>query len=260
MRKLVFCIPSYSGQVDIRVAGQLFGLAATLPYQGIACDMFTQVGVSILPNARDNLVRAFLQDQTSDYLLFLDDDVVFKAADVLRLLKWAEEDDVDVVGGMYRVKRPDTVMYMCHIYNEDSPETNKSGGLLRMRRMPMGFCLIKRNVFLDIMKARPDLKWEDRNMGEMFAFFEFERRDGKRWGEDYFFCDLVDEVGRKMFCDPLIQLIHVGRFDYTGRFADLLQEERYVTINDEGVWEVGYDDQGQRGEDDQDPEEQGRDR
>lgn len=123
----------------------------------------------------------------AEYLFFLDTDVELPADAIVRLLKTAVRDDLDVIGGTYVLRMPPHT-----IVGErwDGERTVPADGLVRMRILPTGCMLINMRVFDDLPEP-----W--------FRTPIYTRPDGveDEMGEDVDFCQRIIERKRQIWCD-----------------------------------------------------------
>lgn len=156
---------------------------------------------SIVAIARNNAV-AMAQDAKSDYLFFVDSDMVFPATTLLRLLIHQK----DVVGATY-MKRVSPFSVLGTALNPQPDDLPP--GLLEMSRVPTGCLLIKMSVFDRL--ARP------------YFHFDVNPENGDIVGEDYLFCDKVKAAGMRIWCDGALshEIGHIGQTVYR-RLPDAL--------------------------------------
>lgn len=143
--------------------------------------------------ARINIASAALTNET-DYLLTIDDDMVFPPDALLRLLSH----DKQIVTALYFQRGLPTspVIYQTVKVEDVAGErmfkpvgTWKENELLKIGACGMGLCLIKTDVFRRIPEP-----WYGQEHG---------------CGEDLFFCRRVGEAGIPIFCDTSIQAGHM---------------------------------------------------
>lgn len=148
-----------------------------------------------------------------DWLLFIDDDMTWEAADIKRLIATRDEHDLDIVGGLcfrraaphqptlYMRERPTEGAYnFLEDWDQDIVEVDATG---------MAFCIIHRRVFEGIAA----------NNGEVFGTYEeriaydappsFFRLDGIM-GEDLRFCQDAKASGFRVWVDTRIEIGHVS--------------------------------------------------
>ena len=203
----------------------LMETALALRQHGIPMAVQFVVGSSNLPRARNELVARFLASQASD-LLFIDDDMGWRADDALNLLGTEQP----FVGGLgrKRVDKPNDVRGVwCGAPEEDANGrlTSDAQGLVKFKKVGTGFLKLSREVFERVIDARPDLKAAGHDgMSEdvkshyyrLFAFGS----DEHEAGEDFLFCETWKSLGGEVWVDPEIWLSHVGSKEYSGCIAD----------------------------------------
>jgi hypothetical protein len=142
---------------------------------------------SNLPKARTKLARAAVAS-SADFVLFADDDIAFTPADVYALAAL----DCDFVSGMYTKRNEEGVVI------GDPIGDDPIGDMLEMRRVGLGFCLVRRTALAAILEKHGD------------GAFEF-RFDGTRIiGEDETFCDNWRAMGGQVWMHMQVQLGHIG--------------------------------------------------
>lgn len=193
---------------------------------GIRAYIQTVVGSSNLPRARNDLAAAFLASDFTD-LLFIDDDMGWEPAAVVRLL--ASEQPLIGGVGCKKVMLPDTVANKWCLRTLRGGALNQDDlGNIEVEAVGTGFLKIDRSVFEAMEVAHPD--WKRRGWPEMpeaareryHQFFRFDPNDQDETGEDIAFCQEWRRLGGRVFVDPTIRLVHVGEMEFTGDFAALL--------------------------------------
>jgi hypothetical protein len=148
---------------------------------------------SIVAEARNRGVE-LANNRGSDFLLFLDSDMLFPPTVLFRLLIHRK----DIVGATYtRRVAPFNILGTALAEQPSNP----SGDLLEMRRIPTGCLLINMRVFDKLSKP----------------YFRFETdANGAIVGEDYVFCDRAREAGFRIWCDAVMskEIGHIGQAVY----------------------------------------------
>lgn len=150
-------------------------------------------------------------DEGFTHLMLIDSDMEFPPDSIQRLL----ELDKDVVGGLYFRRQPP------HMPTLNEPENNKLV-IPNLKKFPMdkpfkvfsvatGFLMIKTSVLKKIPQP-----W--------FGFGKF--KNGDEMGEDVFFCRKAGDHGFEVWCDPTIELGHIGEYSYGRKDYDAYQEMR----------------------------------
>lgn len=217
-RKLMIAIPAYDGKINIQAAFELPQLALMAQRHGFQIHLVHMSGCSIITRARNSLVNQFMDSDCTDFL-FIDADIRFKAADVIRIM--ALGSDKDVLAGAYPRRAKDQMFFADIYYNEHGGVELTEEGLLRVDRIGTGFMFIRRHVLEALRDKHPEWKyWVDVEGKHHYAFFDFRVTPNGYMGEDYLFCDRVREAGFKVYIDPEINLGHFGSMEFTGHFGE----------------------------------------
>jgi hypothetical protein len=175
---------------------------------------------SLVDRGRDRAAAALLESDFT-HLLFIDADIEFEPKAIARLLAM----DKDFVVGAYRKKNERGEFAISFLPEaatslEECPDT----GVVKIARAGTGFMLLKRTVFERLAEAMPELAYKDFSEiaapRPMTAFFEHVVRDGRRWSEDYTFCERWRAIGGDIWLDPYIKLGHWGPNPWRGSILD----------------------------------------
>jgi len=159
-----------NGLMEARTA---FSLATALQFTKVPKQLFLAMGALIHVN-RNMLVKDAI-DAGCSHLLFVDTDMLFNYDDINRLIAH----DVDIVGARYN-KRILPVQSTVPDITEFS----------EVSFVPTGFLLINIDVF--------------KKIGE--PYFSFDDAES----EDMYFCQKAIANGYKVYCDPTIEIGHLG--------------------------------------------------
>jgi len=160
-------------------------------------------GYTVADNRNYSVIQA--QKNGSDYLLFIDDDMIFPSYTLENLL----EHKKDVVGiNSYSRCLPlsSTVGLMNDKGEYMRPEKHTSfelripKELFRAYFVGCGVCLIDMKVFNKIEKP--------------YFEFTFEKEGNVKDGEDGLFCKKVREAGMDVWCDGTLEIFHIGDYEY----------------------------------------------
>lgn len=235
---IMIATPMYGGMCTGNYVQGLLNTVATLRAANVEVFWTQLSNESLIPRARNELVRLFLGTDI-DYLMFIDADIGFDGDAVAALLRA----DEDIVCGIYPKKEinwanvrraPDAAAaadysgsFVFNLHGADPAETNESG-LVQVRHGGTGFMLIKRRVFEALEPHVPKFRAGFRPgvegdaqfplMGEYFATSI--GADGVLLSEDYHFCELWQAHGGTVYANPFIKLNHVGTYVFSG---DLLK-------------------------------------
>lgn len=164
---------------------------------------------SLIYDAR-NLLSLTAIDNQFDYVLWLDSDMVFPRDTLTRLLKDLEENNAQVVSGLYFKRRLPTSPVVYNLL--DKPKTNAQGipvsqltsyddypkdSVFQVQGAGFGCMLISTDVLRNV--------WD--SCGPAFSPLPW-------GGEDISFCYRLKQLGIKMLCDSRIKCGHIGQFKY----------------------------------------------
>jgi len=164
---------------------------------------------------RNVICTKFIQQKPSDYLIFIDRDIIFEPTDVQYILDDLKE--YKLVGGCYAVKDASQL---------SSYGIEGHGGITLDRKvrevlwLATGFMGIRRD-FLEEMVEKLNLPLMHKGQwSEAYPFFaqRYIMDDKGEWiwlTEDYDFCDKARQVGAKAYIDTKVQVRHVGDYAYT---------------------------------------------
>jgi hypothetical protein len=149
-------------------------------------------------------------------LFFLDSDIGFNPEDVLKLLAH----QVPIVSGAYPMKTIPKKYCIDVLYPEQ-----RNGDLIKINGNGMGFVLIHRQVFLDIAKQYPELKYipsdyhsdtphTSAEMNNSYHYFAEHQYQNGFMSEDKSFFYRAQQVGYNIWLDTTIKLNHTGYHIY----------------------------------------------
>lgn len=171
----------------------------------------------IISYARNFLVREFLKSDFSD-MVFLDSDVGFEPGTLCRLAEYP----VDIVGAAYPYRNESGAFPIRYIEERSELVADPETGLLEVAGMPAGCLRISRSVLEKMAAAHPELLYKDQNGNDTYSFFEFTRKDGQFFGEDWAFCNLARADGHKVFCEVNNDMTHTGTKVFKGNLQNHL--------------------------------------
>lgn len=159
------------------------------------------VANSLVYDARNELVnQAIIND--AQYLLFVDSDMKFERESLQSMLDRC----VDICTGLY-VERSGT-KHRPTVYSNIDVRTNEHNAIkehiteikpfFEIKGCGMGYCLIRTEVFKNVIKYYGDC---------------FQPIGGL--GEDLSFCWRATNLGYKIYCDSTFELGHIGDYIFT---------------------------------------------
>jgi len=153
-----------------------------------------------------------VQRMEGDWLLFIDDDMVWQPDAIEKLVQTREQYDLDIVGALCFRRSPP---HQPTLYMRTEPNAGPYNFLekwdydvVEVDATGMAFCLIHKRVFERIADSPMPTLAERQGLG-LPQFFAWQ---GKL-GEDLRFCQDAKAAGCKIFVDTRIPIGHVGEFE-----------------------------------------------
>ncbi len=224
----VFIAIPVTGGFPARVAASLWEYSRAFERVGMAADLCVLSGDCHVDDARNGLVRKFLETGAQTFV-FIDADVATAPANIIRLVRHNR----DVVAGLYPYKTDDGGFPVLTMGAHVAPEPD---GLVEVENVPTGFLKIRRHVLEDLAREAPKFygKAEPRGTGKPIprifgrthvAWGEQPEQGGEWWqfgvfgdqyGGDYWFCRQWKAKGGKIFADPNFMMSHIGEKEWSG--------------------------------------------
>ncbi len=211
-------LPCMGGIVSEKTTLGLFNLGKAFVRNDIPHGLLTLTNSSLITQARSKIANFFINNTEHEYLFFLDSDIGFNPKDVLKLLSH----QVPIVSGAYPMKTiPER--YCVDIVQPEQ----RHGDLVRINGNGMGFVLIHRQVFLDIAKQNPGLKYipsdyhsdtlhTSAELNNSYHYFAEHQTQNGFMSEDKSFFHRAQQIGYNIWLDPTIKLSHTGYHIYQG--------------------------------------------
>ncbi len=210
--KVALCTPCRSGYVRHEHMHSCIDVANMTRKKGVELLHIVGANCGLIARARNQLVSKALE-QKVDWIVWVDDDIAFDAADFYKLI----EHDVDVVGAgpAIRHKRWDqkpALLGRPKPGNSIKGYHTPVGRLWEVDRLATAFLAIRATVFKEIepltdaYRTTSDRTFKTRS----WFWLELVDIDGETWdeGEDFNFCRKWQHVGGTCFLDPDIRLRH----------------------------------------------------
>jgi hypothetical protein len=249
--------PCYNGQMYVQYVASIIQTIETFRTAGIRLTVEFCKNDSLVPRARNNLLARAMSDASMTHVMFIDADITWNALDIFRFLLHNKP----IVGGIYPKKsyqwnkmmdvekmlerkqgsilkdavtdvqflRQNLVAYNV---NYGSTQLNVEKSLVKVRHLPTGFMMIRRDV---VEKMQQEYAWtkyeddvgflrEDEEKRQAYALFDCGVVEGHYYSEDWMFCHRWREIGRReeaagqaeIYADLSTALIHTGSEDYVG--------------------------------------------
>lgn len=161
------------------------------------CSLIMKMG-SLIYTARNDIATYAIQHEY-DYIFWLDSDMVFKPDTLERMFNTLQDNDLDILTGLYFRRVPPYSPVLFDKLEMKGPTckftefTKIPEELFEVGGCGFGCVLMKTDAFLDVQYRH----------GNMFSPI------GNN-GEDIAFCWRARECGFKIYCDPSIICGHVG--------------------------------------------------
>ena len=215
---LMIGLPCAGGIVSEKTTLGLFNLGKALVRNNIHHGLLTLTNSSLITQARSKVANFFINNTEHEYLFFLDSDIGFNPEDVLKLMAH----QVPIVSGAYPMK----IIPERYCVDIVQPE-ERHGDLVKINGNGMGFVLIHRQVFLDIARQYPNLKYipsdyhsdtphTPAEMNNSYHYFAEHQTPNSFMSEDKSFFHRAQQVGYNIWLDTTIKLNHTGYHIYQG--------------------------------------------
>jgi hypothetical protein len=244
--RVLFATPCYVSAVTMNYVTSIWNLAFEIARTGLPAVLHMH-SESLITRGRNKIAMKLLEGDFT-HLFFIDADIVFEPAAVMRLLLA----DRDVAAGVYPMKTFNwpqggapagmseaewRVRHTDFPFNPIGHGAEKVGayvdedGFVEVAEAPTGFMCVKRGVFERLMQGYPQLKYTpDGPPGHPLAHLHWRFFDcmpdpdsGRYLSEDFAFCRLWRDLGGKVFVDVDCKLGHLGQFIYEGNLYDSLR-------------------------------------
>jgi hypothetical protein len=222
--RLALCLPLADGRIDVALDRSLCDSLELCTRHGMSFAKHVITGGSNVGYTRELLMAAALRSDCT-HVMMVDDDMAWDEPTLLATLIAADHDFAAVVGVK---KLPGPTRFCCQFFDGDQPVHPRSG-FLQVKTVGFGLVVIKREVFEKMVAAYPKLRYDAHGTEPAghALFCETIQVDptGKRlrMTEDMAFCSRWTALGGEIWVDHQATLRHIGRFDYAGRIADVLE-------------------------------------
>jgi len=232
--------PMYGGMATGYYVQSLLMMAPVLSQHGHNMAYSAMFNESLIQRGRNLLAHQFMQRKEFTHLMFIDADIKFNAADVLKML----DADKDIIAGIYPKKeinwngvkqaadegvpveqwRNRTGSLVINLKNYAGTVTVPADKPVEVNCVGTGFMLIKRETLEHMAKTLPtynnDITFTDAQqitdrITEYFACM-IEPGTERLLSEDYYFCYKAIESGLSVWAAPWVQLGHFGTYLFEG--------------------------------------------
>jgi hypothetical protein len=213
LRRVLIGTPALDGRVDCWYADSLFDSIKLGLYQGINIIPSILHNESILPMARNELLRsAYVHEMES--IVFIDDDE-----------KWDPQALIDVINSPYEVfglpvvsKTDNYGAYNIRI-EDPSNLVYDDAGNLSVDGIGTGFLKIGREALSALWDSSRELHFRGKNLRMICEYGEV----GSDFvSEDYNLCRKLKDLGYGIWIDPRQTVQHTGTKTWSGNFEEFL--------------------------------------
>ena len=220
MIKIFIATPAHNDLVNTFYATSLADTCVILKDKGIQVMHGVISGGSMLVMERNRIFKSFLESDCT-HIFCVDADIGWKGVDVAKMISYKK----DFIAALYP-SRTNEGFFFRGFVNPNNTLKLSPEGLLKVSACPAGFMIIARSVLTKIMEKHPENKFQA-NINNFtheigYCFFNTPIINNVFWGEDFAFCEMVNELGIDIWIDTEIEINHAGR---KGIFAKYLHEK-----------------------------------
>ena len=209
---LLVGVPAYNNLIHTDLFHTL--LTFTNQYQQeIVTTVITLGNESLITRARNKIFSIFVDPKYNfDYLLFLDADIKILPQDVYRLIKY----NVPIIGAPVRLKDLNRL-----VLNVGDIIDDMNFPIVKVSKIGNAVMLIQKSLALDIVKYAEENKWyyfhnPEYTRGDniqnlkIYDVFRCGIKNGEYLSEDYWFCEIVKDLGYDILVDFSVHTVHNG--------------------------------------------------
>jgi hypothetical protein len=181
-------------------------------------DLKFQTAMEALIDRSRSIHATLALEQGFDVLVFVDDDIRFRAVDLYQLIREAHERQT-VVGCLYMKRKTPLELVGCPLAGPHDLQIGEAGKVQEVKYVGTGLMAIPSNVLVRVASGLPKLRTgailDDGGELLIWPFFMPFAYDGIYLSEDYSFCQRAADHGFKILADTRIILGHVGEHVYS---------------------------------------------
>lgn len=148
--------------------------------------------------------------RSEEVTLWIDDDMLFDAADALKLVEACTEER-PIVGAAYATKERHGAIVVDWLPDTNQVKFFADGGLYRVGAVGFGLTAVHRSVLEKMAESMPRTTISGKSL---VPFFSDGRRGSEYVGEDFGFCRDASELGCSTWLDTRPRVMHVGSYEY----------------------------------------------
>lgn len=176
---------------------------------------------ALIANARNAIVRRFLDDTAAEWLLMVDADMVWQPDDVTTLLEYADPKRAPIVGGLCFGVDAGNLFPTLYALAEDGDgygvrryDTFPENAMFQVTATGAAFLLVHRMVYEAV---------RDRAFNATFPWFQETEMNGRGCGEDFTFCLRAGMCGFPVHVHTGVEVGHHKSYVLT---ADMYRQQR----------------------------------
>jgi len=241
MIKLFLSTPCYGGICLEKYMIGIIKLQLLLIKEGIQLMIDTTENESLVHRARNVAVGRFMQKTDADYFMFIDADVDFDPASVVRLIRSGHDVSVAIYPkkvvmwdqAKTAIEAGDTrdlsMLSSSLVANIGATQRSVVNGFVEVLDGPTGFMVITRKAFEKMHEKYKDLDCkndhQNRDFDDYCAVFDcmIDPENRRYLSEDYAFCRRWQQIGGKIYADCNTTLGHVGNLPFSGCLNERLK-------------------------------------
>jgi hypothetical protein len=208
IKSILVATPMYGGMCTGHYTIALMNSINTLREMKVETLLASVMNESLIPRARNELARLFLDQTKCSHLMFVDSDMYFDEKAIASLYNA----DKDVACG---------ILNLPHGVEKAEPDAD---GMVEVRHGGTGFMLIKREVFEKLAPHVPEYRSSTKQNADggfdkplTRQFFDTSIDEtGCLLSEDYHFCALWRKHGGKVYASTKIKFNHIGTHIFGG--------------------------------------------
>jgi hypothetical protein len=186
-------------------------------------------GDAWIDRLRSVAATEFLRKDWADYLIFIDDDIVFLPEHVLMIYQ-DMKDGYDLIGGGYPTR---TGSQLSSFGLDDFGGIKIDGSIQEIKWLATGFMGITKNLLKRMVDELSLPVLHKGQWCESYPFFVFEQHFTEKGNqmlisEDWFFCEQARRLGVKTYMDTRCILGHIGDKVYT--LNDVISHNRQKEV------------------------------
>ena len=246
--KIFVGTPMYGGNCTGSYTKSCTDLAMICAANGITIKFYYLFNESLIQRARNYVVDEFMRSDCT-HLIFIDSDIAFDPRDVLGMLaiQVADPKKYNIVTGPYPKKtiawekvkaaadqgKADESPFELDQYTADYVFNPVKGTAqfsvtdpLKVMEIGTGFMLVKREVFAQMEKEYPMIKYKPDHVGQahfdgsryIHAYFDtvIDPVSERYLSEDYMFCQWWRNMGGSIWLCPWMRTQHIGTYHFQG--------------------------------------------